>query len=94
MPRGEQERHLLELISIMIKRFAILAALVICSAVPALVAEPAPAPEQQLANAIKEIQSQQAQIADNQAKIEAKLATIAEAVRVARIYSSRAGAQR
>jgi hypothetical protein len=54
-------------------------------------AEPAPSEEQQLLAAINEIQAQQAQIADNQAKIEAKMAAIAEAVRVARIYSSRAG---
>ncbi len=30
-------------------------------------------------------------LAENQAKIEAKLATIAEAIRVARIYGSRSG---
>jgi hypothetical protein len=54
-------------------------------------AEAASTEEQQLLAMVKEIQTQQAQIADNQAKIEAKLTTIAEAVRVARIYSSRAG---
>jgi hypothetical protein len=47
-------------------------------------------PEQVLA-LVKEVQGQQAIIADNQAKIDAKLATIAEAIRVARIYSSRGG---
>jgi hypothetical protein len=54
-------------------------------------ADPAPAQEQQLTAAIKEIQTQQAQIADNQVKIDAKLANVVEAVRVARIYSSRGG---
>ena len=54
-------------------------------------ADPANPQDQQLIAAVKEIQTQQAQIADNQAKIEAKLATVAEAVRVARIYSSRSG---
>jgi hypothetical protein len=39
----------------------------------------------------KEVQSQQAAIAENQAKIDAKLATIAEAIRIARIYSARGG---
>lgn len=39
----------------------------------------------------KEIQSQQTNIADNQTKIDAKMATIAEALRLARIYASRAG---
>ena len=54
-------------------------------------ADPANAPEQQLVAAIKELQVQQALIAENQAKIEAKLATVAEAVRIAKIYSSRGG---
>lgn len=47
--------------------------------------------DQQMLAVIREIQTQQAAIADNQTKIEAKLAAIAEAVRVARIYSSRSG---
>ncbi len=54
-------------------------------------AEPATPQDQQVAAALKEIQTQQAQIAENQAKIEAKMAAIAEAVRVAKIYASRAG---
>jgi hypothetical protein len=44
--------------------------------------------EQVLALA-KEVQVQQVAIAENQAKIDAKLATIAESVRVARIYGGR-----
>ena len=40
---------------------------------------------------IKEIQAQQIVIAENQAKIDAKLVTLAEAIRVARIYASRGG---
>ncbi len=40
---------------------------------------------------IKEIQAQQLVVADNQAKIDAKLVTLAEAIRVARIYASRGG---
>ena len=47
--------------------------------------------DQQILAAVREIQTQQAAIAENQAKIEAKLAAIAEAVRVGRIYSSRSG---
>ena len=39
----------------------------------------------------KEVQGQQALIAENQAKIDEKLALVAEAIRVARIYSSRGG---
>lgn len=42
----------------------------------------------------KEVQVQQATIADNQAKIEAKLAAIAESLRVARIFSTRGGGRK
>lgn len=45
--------------------------------------------QQQLMAAVKEVQTQQAQIADNQKKIEAKLAEVAEAVRVARLFGGR-----
>ncbi|HXX41888.1 MAG TPA: hypothetical protein VEI58_06450 [Chthoniobacterales bacterium] len=45
--------------------------------------------EQQLLALVKEVQTQQTQIADNQAKIDAKLVEVAEAVRLARIYSKR-----
>ena len=45
--------------------------------------------EKQLLALIKEVQAQQAQMADNQAKIETKLADLAETIRVARIFSKR-----
>ena len=45
--------------------------------------------EQKLLALVKEVQAQQMQIADNQAKIDAKLAEIAETIRVARIFTSR-----
>jgi hypothetical protein len=45
--------------------------------------------EQRLLELVKEVQAQQAQIADNQAKIDAKLSQIAETLRVARIFTSR-----
>ena len=50
---------------------------------------PDPKQEQQLAALIKEVQAQQAQIAENQAKLETQLADVAETVRVARIFSKR-----
>ena len=55
-------------------------------------AAPAPEPKdnQQLLDLIKEVQKQQSQIEANQTKIDAKLAEVAETVRVARIFSSRA----
>ncbi len=45
--------------------------------------------EQRLLALIKEVQTQQAQLTENQAKIEEKLATVTETVRTARIYSKR-----
>ena len=40
---------------------------------------------------VKEVRDQQKTIAENQGKIDEKLVTIAEALRLARIYSSRGG---
>lgn len=47
--------------------------------------------QQQLMALVKEVQAQHAAIADNQTKIDAKLVTIADALRLARIYASRSG---
>jgi hypothetical protein len=47
--------------------------------------------DQQVAALAKEVQAQQATIADNQTKIDAKLVAIAEALRLAKIYASRGG---
>ena len=52
---------------------------------------PAESRQAELAPLIKEIRAQQAAMAANQAKINEKLATLAESIRVARIYSSRGG---
>jgi hypothetical protein len=54
---------------------------------------PAPAsPDQaRLEALLREVQVQQTQMAANQVKIDAKLTTLAEAIRVAKIYSSRGG---
>ncbi|MEO5753118.1 MAG: hypothetical protein ABIR38_00235 [Chthoniobacterales bacterium] len=52
---------------------------------------PATDEQRQMEGLMKEVQAQQVQIAENQAKIDAKLAALAEAIRVARIYSSRGG---
>ena len=40
---------------------------------------------------IKDVQAQQAEMAENQAKIEEKLAALTETIREARIFSSRGG---
>ncbi|MEY2564666.1 MAG: hypothetical protein QOH88_2859 [Verrucomicrobiota bacterium] len=46
---------------------------------------------QQVLAVAKEVQTQQLAIAENQGKIDAKLATIAEYLRVARIWAGRGG---
>ena len=60
-------------------------------AAPAAEAPGAGQQAQQVLAVAKEVQGQQAAIAENIAKIDAKLATIAEALHTARIYSSRGG---
>ena len=54
-------------------------------------AEPPGANQGQFLTTLKEVQNQQAANAENQVKINAKLVTIAESVRIARVYSSRGG---
>jgi hypothetical protein len=72
------------------KTLSALLALCLLSAPGVRAAEPSKEEQQAVALA-KEVQAQQATIADNQAKIDAKLVTIAEALRLAKIYASRAG---
>ena len=50
---------------------------------------PAKPDEQAVLALVQQVQAQQAEIAANQAKIDAKLAEVAEAVRVARIFAGR-----
>jgi hypothetical protein len=50
---------------------------------------PAAGDEQQLLALLKEVQTQQAQIVANQAKIDSKLAEVAETINQARIFSKR-----
>jgi hypothetical protein len=73
---------------------ALLTAALLSTAIPAWAAEPSKQndqDQQQLAALAKEVQGQLATLADNQAKIDAKLVSIAEALRLARIYASRSG---
>ena len=73
---------------------ALIATCLFALAVSASAAEPSKESEseqQQLLALVKEVQNQQAAIAENQTKIDAKLAAIAEALRLAKIYSSRSG---
>jgi ABC-type transporter MlaC component len=70
---------------------AIVALALSCAAASVEAAEPPSSQDQQVLALVKEIQAQQAKIAENQAALDAKLATVAEAVRLARIYASRGG---
>ena len=47
--------------------------------------------EEQLLILVKEVQAQQARIADNQGKIDSKLTDLAETIRVARLFAGKAG---
>jgi hypothetical protein len=66
-----------------------LALIAFITAAPIAAQAPASKDDQELLALIKEVQAQQSQIAQNQVKIEAKLADVAEALRVARIFASR-----
>jgi hypothetical protein len=70
--------------------------LAFCAIITLVASAPAQAPQhnparEELAALIKEVRAQQAAIAANQVKINEKLATLAESIRIARIYSSRGG---
>jgi len=56
-----------------------------------LIAQVSHAEAQDLLGLVKELQVQQTQIADNETKIETKIASAAETIRIARIYASRLG---
>lgn len=68
---------------------AILFAAALCFISSTSAQAPAQKEDQALLQLVKEVQAQQQEIAANQAKIETKLVDITEAVRIARIYSSR-----
>jgi hypothetical protein len=99
--RGKQLQTEYDLLSRGANRFSFmkrLPALIAVFSLALLVAAPAAeAPDatqqqiQQVLAVAKEVRGQQTAIAENQEKIDAKLATIAESLRQARIYSSRGG---
>jgi hypothetical protein len=69
---------------------ALIAACVFGIGLGAFGAEPATdRDQQQVAALAKEVQAQQTAIADNQKKIDEKIAAIAEALRMAKIYAGR-----
>jgi uncharacterized protein YlxW (UPF0749 family) len=97
MPAGAREYDLLLENASQVASMKILSAFITISLIGVFVnaraAEPAKDLErdqQQVAALAKEVQAQQATIADNQKKMDEKLAAIAEALRQARIFSTRA----
>ena len=70
--------------------FAFCTLIMLVSAAPAQSPQHNPAQEE-LTALIKEVRAQQAAVAANQVKMNEKLATLAETIRLARIYSSRGG---
>jgi hypothetical protein len=54
-------------------------------------AEPAKESEQQVTALMKELQTQQTALVENQTRINEKMVAIAEALRMAKIYASRGG---
>ena len=73
------------------KSFLFLGLIVAMTVAPIAAQAPASKDDQELLTLIKEVQAQQAQIADNQTKIESKLAELAETIRVARLFAGKAG---
>jgi len=72
------------------KKITLLGAFIVLAA--SLAAQSPVADDQkQLEAMLEDVQAQQLEIADNQIKIDGKLAQVAEAIRVARIYASRGG---
>jgi hypothetical protein len=73
------------------KRHCAAILLTLASALPVSAQAPDTRDQQHLTDLVRELQSQQAQIIDNQTKIETKMAELAETIRVARIFAGRAG---
>ncbi len=71
--------------------FTAISAIVLFSTLPLSAQAPDANEQQQLITLAKEIQAQQAQMSDNQTKIEAKLTELAETIRVARLFAGKGG---
>ena len=73
------------------KRYCAAILLTLAGALPLSAQAPDQRDQQQLTELVRQLQSQQAQIIDNQTKIETKMAEVTETIRVARTFSGRAG---
>lgn len=75
----------------MTRHFAAISLMIVAAVLPLAAQAPDASDQEQLFAIVKEVQTQQAQIADNQTKIEAKLVELAETIRVARIFAGKSG---
>ena len=73
------------------KRHCAVILLTVAAALPLSAQAPDTRDQQQVIDLVRQLQSQQTQMIDNQTKIETKMADLAEAIRVARIFAGRAG---
>ena len=75
------------------KRLSAIASITVCLLLinPTVAQTPNPKEADELNTLISEVQAQQKEIAENQAKIDEKIATLNETMREARIFSSRSG---
>jgi microcompartment protein CcmK/EutM len=71
------------------KQIALIAILAVASAATFHGADAVDPQTQQVLALVKEIQAQQAKLSENQAALDAKLATVGEAVRIARVFAAR-----
>jgi hypothetical protein len=77
--------------TVVMKSFTVIAFFAAVLLTPVIAQTPNPKDADELNALIKEVQAQQAEIAENQAKIEEKLAMLGETIRQARIYAGRGG---
>jgi hypothetical protein len=73
------------------KRHCAIILLMVAAALPVSAQAPDTRDQQQVIDLVRQLQAQQTQMIDNQTKIETKMADLAEALRVARIFAGRAG---
>jgi len=73
------------------KKFMLLLCFALFAASSGAQSPPKPDEHHRVQALMKEVQAQQIRLADNQAKIDEKLLTLGEAIRVAKIYASRGG---
>jgi hypothetical protein len=92
LPPGQERDLLFEKKAFFMKKIILIGTLaVLAGSIGAQSTAPNANDQTQLDALLQQVQAQQHQIAENQTNIDAKLASLAETIRVARIYASRGG---